>query len=96
MYHNDGYGTLDIRLDGARLKGIAVNMEHHFLFEHVSGEYWLGMIRLPHTRPEYLMPTGVQFVTGVDGVASDIKMTFTPPGQDLGEPTVNFNRVTGA
>lgn len=94
-YHDDGYGTLKVQRDGDTLVGIPVGMEHDFAFEHVSGEFWLGFIRLRAvgaTKPS--AAAGVQFTTAVDGRANAMKLTLTPPGsKTLGEGPVTFKRI---
>lgn len=92
-YHDAGYGSIKIQLDAHQnLVGLPVGMEHDFLFEHVSGEYWMAMGRWPQATSDRNIPMAAQFITGVDGKADTFVLSQSPPGQVLGEVTVNFKR----
>lgn len=93
-YHDDGYGTLKVQLDGNKnLVGFPVGMEHDFVYEHISGEYWMARGRWPQASAVRGIPMAVQFVTGVDGKASSLVVTQTPPGSTLGETPVTYKRI---
>lgn len=93
-YHDNGYGTLKVQQDGGKLVGLFVGMEHDLVFEHVSGEYWMGMGCWPQRAATRDIPAAIQFVTGVDGKANSVIMTQTPPEQQTpSEGPVTFQRV---